>query len=556
MRWHTLVWTASGLCTFLSCSNGNSGPTDRLGVDSAFYDELVRPEIYAPVKLTADLSKLTPNERAMLPLLLQAAAIMDSLFWLEAWGPKDSLPQQPLDADSKRFFRYNYGPWDRLADDVPFVPGIAPKPKGARFYPPDLSTEEFAAWTDPTKTDPYRMVRRDSTGALYTVPYHQWAEAPLGRAADLLQSAAALADAPGLRKYLLARSRALRTDSYGASDSAWLDMQDNTIDVIIGPIENYEDQLFGIRAAHACYIAVKDHAWSAKLERFAKLLPSLQADLPTEARFKRERPGSSAQLGAYDAIYYAGDCNAGGKTIAVNLPNDEGLQLRKGTRRLQFKNVMRAKFDHILRPIADQLIAPDQRGQVKFDAFFENVMFHEVAHGLGIKYTVNGKGPVREALLERYGTIEEGKADILGLWMVGQLRQRGEISTGSMLDNQVTFLAGILRSVRFGAGSAHGQANMFCFNFMQARGAFTRDAANGTYRVEPTAMDRAMDELCALILRLQGEGAIDELRAILIEHGGIPEELQRDLDRLSERSIPVDVAFVQGMEALGLPRTP
>ncbi|HEY0977398.1 MAG TPA: Zn-dependent hydrolase [Flavobacteriales bacterium] len=556
MSFHHLAAPAAALLLMTACTDRPNAHGDRLGVDSAAFDERVRPEIYARVKLTTDLGALSANEKAMLPLLLQAAAIMDSLFWEEAWGRKDSLPAQPMDEDSKRFFRYNYGPWDRLAGDLPFVPDQAEKPKGARFYPADMTLEEFEGWVDPRKSDAYSMVRRDSTGKLMVVPYHVWAEGPVQRAADLLRSAAALADAPGLRKYLLARAEALLTDRYDASDSAWLDMRDNTIDVIIGPIENYEDQLLGIRTAHACYIAVKDKEWTVKLDRFAKLLPALQRALPTEERFKRERPGGSSQLGAYDVVYYAGDCNAGGKTIAVNLPNDEALQLRKGTRRLQFKNAMRAKFDRILAPIGNRLIAADQRRHITFDAFFEDVMFHEVAHGLGIKNTVNGKGTVREALLEEHGALEEGKADILGLWMIGELRNRGEITTGSMLDNQVTFLAGILRSVRFGASSAHGRANMFRFNYLFDRGAFLRDDATGTYRVDPEAMDRAMDELCALILRLQGEGAIDELRKLMAEQGTIRPELQADLDRLAQEAIPVDIVFEQGMEALGLRRTP
>src|SRR5690606_29841139 len=164
------------------------------------------------------------------------------------------------------------------------------------------------------------------------------------------------------------------------------------IDVIIGPIETYEDQRYGYKASHECYILVKDQAWTARLERFAKLLPELQRGLPVPAAYKQEKPGSDGQLGAYDVIYYAGACNAGGKTIAVNLPNDEAIQLKKGTRRLQLKNAMQAKFDKIVVPIAEVLVAADQRKHIHFDAFFQNVMFHEVAHGLGIKHTINGKG--------------------------------------------------------------------------------------------------------------------------------------------------------------------
>jgi hypothetical protein len=394
------------------------------------------------------------------------------------------------------------------------------------------------------------MVRRDGAGKLIAVPYHTYFAAPTERAAQLLEQAAAIATDAGQRKYLLARATALRTDNYGASDVAWLDMKGDRVDIIIGPTETYEDKLYGYKAAHEAYVVVKDTAWSRKLERFAKLLPGLQRGLPVPAAYKREKPGSDAQLGAYDVVYYAGDCNAGSKTIAVNLPNDEGIQLRKGTRRLQLKNAMRAKFDAILVPIAGKLVTADQRKHITFDAFFQNVMFHEVAHGLGIKNTINGKGKVRDALREEAGALEEGKADILGLYMVEQLREKGEITEGEVMDNYVTFMAGVFRSVRFGATSAHGRANMLRFNYFMQAGAFQRDSVSGTYSVEPEKMHKAIADLSALILQLQGDGDLEKLRNLMQAQGVIGPDLQQDLDRLKKARIPVDVVFRQGMEVL------
>jgi hypothetical protein len=249
-------------------------------------------------------------------------------------------------------------------------------------------------------------------------------------------------------------------------------------------------------------------------------------------------------------VYYAGDCNAGSKTIAINLPNDEQVQLAKGTRRLQLKNAMRAKFDAILVPIAGELIAPDQRGHITFDAFFADTMFHEVAHGLGIKNTVNGRGTVRDALKELGSGIEEGKADVLGLYMITRLHEQGELD-GALEDYYTTFLAGIFRSVRFGAASAHGEANMVRFNFFADRGAFTRDA-NGHYRVDMPKMRQAVDELSAVLLKLQGDGDYAGVEKLVKELGVVRPQLQADLDRLSQRSIPVDVTFKQGVAVLGL----
>ena len=281
-------------------------------------------------------------------------------------------------------------------------------------------------------------------------------------------------------------------------------MKDNTIDVVIGPIETYEDQLFGYKAAYEAYILVKDKQWSRRLEKYAAMLPALQKGLPVPSQYKQETPGASSDLNAYDVIMYAGDCNAGSKTIAINLPNDEEIQLIKGARRLQLKNAMRAKFEKILVPIADVLIADDQRAHVTFDAFFANTMFHEVAHGLGIKNTITGKGTVREALRDKASALEEGKADILGLHLISTLHSQGELGDADLMDNYVTFMAGIFRSIRFGASSSHGIANLIRFNYFQQAGAFSRDQATGSYRVNFEKMQAAVESLSEKIIQLQG----------------------------------------------------
>jgi hypothetical protein len=511
----------------------------------------VRPEIYAPVTLTTDLSMLSDRQRSMVSLFINAARIMDDLFWEQAYpGDRASLLAGLKDPAARRFAEINYGPWDRLANNAPFVPGVGPKPPAAGFYPLDMSKEEFERANLPGSRSEYTLLRRDTRGKLEVVPYSkQWA-GPLERAAGQLERAAGLADDAGLRKYLELRAKALRTDDFRDSDRAWLDMKSNRLDLVIGPIETYEDKLFGYKASYEAYVLVKDLDWSKRLARYAAMLPGLQRDLPVPDTYKKEMPGTDSDLNAYDVVYYAGDCNAGSKTIAINLPNDEQVQLEKGTRRLQLKNAMRAKFDTIMVPIAGELIAPEQRGHVTFDAFFANTMFHEVAHGLGIKNTVNGRGTVRDALKELGSGIEEGKADVLGLYMVTKLHEQGEIG-GALEDYYVTFLAGIFRSVRFGAASAHGEANMVRFNFFADRGAFTRDAS-GHYRVDMPAMRRAVDDLSGVLLELQGDGDYDGVAKLNRELGIVRPGLQADLDRLSNASIPVDVVFTQGPSVLGL----
>lgn len=509
-----------------------------------------RPGIYASVTLTADLSGLSAKERTMVSLFIDAAAIMDDLFWQQAYpGDRKALLEGLKDPAARRFAEVNYGPWDRLEGNAPFVPGVGEKPPGAGFYPLDMSKEEFERANLERSRSEYTVLRRDAKGALAVVPYSvEWRE-PLARVSALLERSAGLAEDPGLRNYLGLRAKALLTDDYRASDMAWLDMKDNRIDVVIGPIETYEDKLFGYKAAFEAYVLVKDMEWSKRLARYAAMLPALQRGLPVPDAYKAETPGTDSDLNAYDVIYYAGDCNAGSKTIAINLPNDEQVQLAKGTRRLQLKNAMRAKFDAIMVPIAGELIAPEQRKHVTFDAFFADTMFHEVAHGLGIKNTLEG-GTVRDALKQLGSGIEEGKADVLGLYMITRLHEQGEVA-GSLEDYYTTFLAGIFRSVRFGAASAHGEANMVRFNYFADRGAFTRDA-QGHYRVDMAAMRKAVDDLSALLLKLQGDGDYEGVRKLVAELGVIRPQLRADLDRLASRSIPVDVAFTQGKSVLGL----
>lgn len=506
---------------------------------------------YAEVELKADLSTLAEGDRKAIALLLQAGEVMDALFWKQVVGDKDALLGKLTDPATRRFAEINYGPWDRLDGDKPFVDGVGPRPPGAMFYPADMTKAEFDAAELPGKDSLYTLLQRDAAGKLVVVPYHVAYKAELEQAANLLREAAKVATDPGFRKYLELRAHALVSDDYQPSDMAWMDMKTSPIDVVIGPIESYQDALYGTKAAYEAFVLLKDKAWSERLSKFAKHLPALQRGLPVEAKYKAEMPGTDADLNAYDALYYGGDANAGAKTIAINLPNDEEVQLAKGSRRLQLKNAMRAKFDAILEPIADELIVADQRPHVTFDAFFENVMFHEVAHGLGIKNTLDGKGTVRQALTDLASGYEEGKADILGLYMIGKLGQMGELDADKLDDNYVTFLAGIFRSVRFGASSAHGQANMAAFNFLQERGAFAREA-DGRYRVDLAKMQGAVDALSAKILTLQGDGDYAGARAFLDQYGKVGAQLQGDLDRIAAKEIPVDVVFKQGRGVLGL----
>jgi hypothetical protein len=511
-----------------------------------------RLDIYKTVTLSADLSQLSDNQKQLIGLLIDASKIIDDIYWQQAFGqPKQAFLASIADEKVRRFADINYGPWDRLDGDKAFLSNTPDKALGAQFYPKDMTKAEFEQSEFADKQGLYSIVRRGEDGKLMTIPYSEMYAEQINRIASILEKAANLADDKTFGDYLTMRAKAMRTDDYQPSDFAWMDMKNNAIDVVIGPIETYEDLLYGYRSAFESYVLLKDLSWSEKLAKYAAFLPELQTGLPVSNKYKAEVPGSDADLNAYDVIYYAGHSNAGSKTIAINLPNDEQVQLQKGTRRLQLKNAMKAKFDAIMLPIADTLIVPEQRSNVTFTAFFANTMFHEVAHGLGIKNTLNGKGTVRQALQEHASALEEGKADILGLYMIRQLLAKGAIEEGQLQDYYTTFLAGIFRSVRFGASSAHGKANMIRFNFFAEQGAFSRNE-QGLYSVNVDKMTAAIDALSNIILTLQGNGDYQGVEALVNEKGVIRDDLANDLARLKTANIPVDIVFNQGKQVLGL----
>jgi hypothetical protein len=513
---------------------------------------------YTSVRLTTALETLTDAERRMIPHLIRAAQAMDDAYWQQSFGDKEDLLSGLESEALRRYAEINYGPWDRLEENEPFVEGYEEKPEGANFYPEDMTKEELetAAAESEERAKAlkslYTMVRRNDRGDLETIPYSVFFEESFGSASNELRQAASLAEDPALKRYLELRADALLSDDYRASDMAWMDMKDNTLDIVIGPIETYEDQLLGYKAANEAFVLVKDREWSARLSRYASLLPELQKALPVEEPYKRESPGLQSDLNAYDVIYYAGDGNAGAKAIAVNLPNDEEVQLQKGARRLQLKNAMRAKFEKILIPIAGVLVQAEERAAVAFDPFFENVMFHEVAHGLGIKNTIDGTGTVRSALKENASALEEAKADVLGLFMVEELAKRGELEDRELRDNYITFLASLFRSVRFGAADAHGRANLMQLSFLEEKGAFLYDPESKTYRVDLEKMGPAVRELAGVILKLQGDGDYDAVVRFQQKYQVVGPRLQESLDRVAAQGIPVDVVFEQGLEVLGL----
>ena len=506
-------------------------------------DELqTKVDSYAVVEVKSPLyDALSENDKKIVSLFREAADIMDALFWKQTFGDKsviDALPEGP----AKAYAMINYGPWDHLDNNAPFIEGYGEKPLGCQYYPQDMTAEEFEAFEDPNKLSLYTVIRRDENGALKCVWYRDEYKEELDKVCALLEEAASLTTNEGMRTYLTERVKAFRTDDYLASDLAWMDMKDCNMDFVVGPIENYDDHLYEAKAAYEAFILLKDEKRSANLAKYVGLLPELQKALPCAPEYKTFVPGTSSDLNVYDAIYYAGDCNGGSKTIAINLPNDERVHAAKGTRRLQLYNSMMAKFDKIMMPIGEVLINADQLQYLSADAFFWNVTFHEVAHGLGVKQTVNGKGTVDAAMGDQKTSWEEAKADILGLFMVSKLIDMGEITDITKEESVATFIAGIVRSVRFGFASSHGKANMMCYNYMEDHGAFTRNA-EGKWVIDFEKAAAAVDSWANLILETQATGNFEFAQKYAAENASIREELAADIAKVNGAGIPRDIVF-------------
>lgn len=534
----SLLGVVAVTATLFSCSNQQQESPMKAKVEE-----------YARVELKSDLvNNLNDKEKELVRIFFQVGEITDNLFWKQTFGDKSQL-DTITDSYAKEFAMIQYGAWDRLDNNKPFLAGYGEKPAVCNYYPHDITAEEFDAFEDANKNSWYTVIRRNEDGSLKSVWYHEAYAEEIGRICTLLEKAVTLAEDPGLKNYLEKRIEAFKTDDYLESDLAWMDMKDSKIDFVTGPIESYDDKFQETKASYESFILLKDEARSKDLAKFVSMLPALQKELPCAPEYKTFVPGTSSDLNVYDAVYYAGDCNAGSKTIAINLPNDERVHALKGTRRLQLRNSMKAKFDKILLPIGQLIVTPEQQKYLNFDAFFWNVTFHEVAHGLGVKQTINTNESVDAVMGTEKTSWEEAKADILGLFMVTKLIEMGEITNITAEDAITTYIAGILRSVRFGAASSHGKANMMCFNYMEKVGAFSRDA-KGQYVIDFEKAKEAMNGWAALILQTQGDGNIEFATKYRAENGGITPALQADLNKINEAGIPRDITFIQGVDVL------
>ena len=525
-----LILTALALITVVSCQEKKS-PFTRSVAD------------YAVVTIQApDLSDITENGKEVLNLYRFAADEVDAIYWEQYFGDKHALLDGITDPVQKTFAEINYGPWDRSTGKS-FVEGYADALPGAGFYPADMTKDEFDAWDNPDKNSPYTLVRRTSDGSLEAVWYHDAYKAHIDKIGNYLKAAADITIKPSVAKYLLSKADALKTDQYYESSLAWLDMDDSKMDLVIGPNEVTDDQLLGIKRSYEAFVLLKNQAHTQELMQYVSRIGEFQQDLPGDPAYKTFQPGAGSNIFSCDALYYAGKANAGVKVIALNLPFDTDVQRDRGTRTILLENIIRAKYNHIVGPTGEVLLEPDAAEHLSSDAFLWNIAFREVAHGLGVKETVNGTGSVEEALGSVAPTLEEVKANAAGVLLVCKLQNHWDIHhLFTKEDALTTFFASLVRSERFGENSALGRANIIIYNYLAQSGAFNRNESN-RYSLDFKKMESALSDLTAMVLQMQATGdksAADEFEA---RYSKLSVNYDADRMSLGLENIPADIRF-------------
>ncbi len=513
----------------------------------------------APVELGANVDRLPPRKQELVRKLVQASRLMDEIFLRQVYSKNLEIrnwlqrSKNPEDKIFLEYFTIMFGPFDRLDDDKPFI-GTEPKPLGANYYPEDMTKEAFFRWVKEHPEDKeafesnFTIIRRQN-GRLVAIPYSQAYRELLEPAAELLREAATLAENASLKRYLETRAQAFLSNDYFESDMAWMDLDDPDIEVVIGPYEVYEDRLLSYKAAFESFVTLVDQAESAKLARVAQYLNAMEKNLPIPDKFKNLNRGSSSPIKVVNEVFTAGDTKAGIQTTAFNLPNDERVREAKGSKKVLLKNVAEAKFEKCWRPIVARVLAEDQLPLTRFDAYFNHTLMHEVSHGLGpgiVRLPDGSETTVSKELKETYPTIEEAKADVLGIYNIIFLADQGFFSPASLDTTFVTYLGGMFRSIRFGVQEAHGMANLIEFNYLTEKGAFQVDPKTGRFRVVLEKMRPAIRDLAHDILMLQATLDYQGAVKFIERYGKMPAALQRALDSLAD--LPVDIRPVYTIE--------
>lgn len=507
---------------------------------------------YAPVDVRVDVSHLPANERQSLIRIIQAAQILDALYLRQVSPQNESRlldlldDHTPLGEARLHYFLMNKGPWSELDEDRPFLPGVPAKPPQANYYPADATRFEVETWISSLPRSEHEeaagfftTIRRDTHGKLIAVPYSLEYQGELTQVARLLREAAALTTQPTLKTFLDKRAAAFLSNDYQDSDVAWLDL-DASIDPTIGPYETYLDTWFNYKAAFEAYIGLTDAQETAKLTRFGGELQELENHLPIDPQYRRPKLGGQAPIRVVNVVFAAGDGNHGSPAAAYNLPNDERTIEAKGSKRVLLRNFQQAKFDAVMQPIANIVLAPADRSAVSFEPFFTHILMHELMHGLGPQnIRVGGRATtVRLELKEVYGTIEEAKADVSGLWALQYLMDKGVLDKKQERSVYTTFLVSTFRTLRFGLGEAHAKGMALQVNNLFDHKAI-HVAPDGTFTLDIPKTRQAVTDLTHQIMTLQARGDYEGTRALLQKMVKIRPEIQQALDRL--KAVPVDI---------------
>jgi hypothetical protein len=504
---------------------------------------------FTPTPYEVDLSALSAKDRQVLDKLVEASRLINEIFLRQAWAGNADLRQQiegwkgGAKGAARDYFTIMYGPWDRQAEREAFI-GELKHPAGAGYYPEDLTKEEFEKWLAAhpgdreSFTSNFTVIKRqgkDLVAVPYSQEYRQWLEP----AARLLREAAALTENASLKKFLELRADAFLNDDYYASDMAWMDLE-SPVEVTIGPYETYEDELFGYKAAFESFVTVDVPQESAALARYKALLPWLERNLPLADEHKNFTRGSESPIRVVEVYYTAGDTRAGVQTVAFNLPNDERVRQAKGSKKVLLRTTLRAKYEKILTPIAQRVLIPEQVDDLSLDTFLDEVLHHELSHGLGPgKIKKDGKETeVRLELKELYSTLEEAKADVMGVYNILALIEKGDMPKELRRTLEPTYVAGLFRSARFGVDEAHGQGVIAQFNYLTEKGALVVDG-NARYRTVPEKFPGAIRDLLQEMLLLQAKGDYEGTKRFLEKYGKPTDSLRQAIGRLTD--VPVDI---------------
>jgi hypothetical protein len=512
---------------------------------------------FAPVDLTADVSKLPDNERQALAKMVEAAKVFDALFLRQVWDGNETLlmdlvrEQTPLGRARLHYFLINKGPWSRLDHNEAFVSGMPAKPAQGNFYPAGATKEEVEAWMNGLSaseraraTGFFTTIRRGPDGKFIAVPYSLEYQGELARVNGLLREAAALTSQPTLKSYLEKRAAALLSNDYYESDIAWMEL-DASIEPTIGPYETYEDEWFNYKAAFEAFITLRDDVETQKLARFGSELQDIENNLPIDPKYRNPKLGAMAPIRVVNTVFSSGDANRGVQTAAYNLPNDERVITQKGSKRVMLKNNQEAKFKTVLQPISMVALAADDRKHVSFDAFFTHILMHELMHGLGPHgITVGGRSTnVRQEFKEIYSTIEEAKADISGLFALQFLVDREKLDKSFNDTMYTTYLASMFRSIRFGITEAHGRGVAIQLNYFLDNGGVTV-AQDGTFAVNPDRIKKNVVDLTRDIMTMQATGDVKAGKQMFDTMGVVRPQVQTVLDRLKDVPVDIEPRFV------------